>query len=249
MVEFAFLSPCFHSQPEPAQVDKSPLTALESPLTFCRSLISQCAGFVRSTIRSPHSRLCQMKPLFYKSFVLPPTAASATIMCHSFSAAPIDRSPAVNATSPVGDTTAIDHATAIDSTIVTSCAWRIGRVSTRLPIAAIISAGGAVPQPATNHTPSIDRAASIDPATAVDATPSVYGSTPVGAAPASDCRHQRIPDSGTGDDRMRLPDRADGLRWLCNKQCSCRCECQRGDSHESVHLQLLAQAGETAGSH
>jgi hypothetical protein len=41
---------------------------------------------------------------------------------------------------------------------------------------------------------------------------------------------------------MRLHDRGDGLRWLRNKQCSCRCDCKRTRPQKSVHLQLLAHA-------
>ena len=171
---------------------------------------------------------------------LPPADASAAIVSHFAPTASVDRSAAVNATAPDRDTAAIDT-----TAIVPSCAWRIGIVAAGLPIAA----SRPIIYPATNHTSPIDGAASIDPAAAVNTPSSIDGSTPVNASPASDCRHQRIRFGGIGDGRMRLHDRGDGLRWLRNKQCSCRCDCKRTRPQKSVHLQLLAHAGGRFGSH
>jgi hypothetical protein len=140
---------------------------------------------------------------------LSPADAATTIMCDS-AATPVHASSPVNA-APIGNAAAICDATAIDSTgIISSRAWRIGIVAAGLPIAA----SGPVIDPATDHTATIDGATPIDPATAVYPAPPIDGSAPVDAAPASHGRHQRTRIGGIGDDRFRLHDRGDGLRWL-----------------------------------
>jgi hypothetical protein len=129
---------------------------------------------------------------------------------HFAPAASVDRSAAVNATAPDRDTAAIDRAT----TIIAGATRRIGIIAARLPIATVGDASAAIDTAPIDGAASIDPTTTIDPATTVNPAPSIDGSTPVGAAPASDCRHQRTSNSGIGEDRFRLHDRGDGLRWL-----------------------------------
>jgi hypothetical protein len=106
-----------------------------------------------------------------------------------------------------------------------------------------VAAGGAVPQPAANHTSPIDRTASINRPASVNGAPSVDRPASVSpAAPSSDSRYQRFAVGDVDDDRMRLHRRRDGLRRLREQKRSGRCRCQRDRSHDFVHLQLPDKA-------
>jgi hypothetical protein len=151
-------------------------------------------------------------------------------------AASVDPSSAVDATS-IGNTAAI-HATAIDAaTIITARAWRIGRISTS---SSVVSAGGAVIHPATNHTTAIDRAAAVNPATPVNTASPINRSTSVNATPSSNGRHQGVCARGIANEQMRLHHCRQSLRWLRNKQGSCCSDYERTESQKIGHLQLLA---------
>src|SRR3954469_6144041 len=139
---------------------------------------------------------------------LSPAAAAATIVSHS-AATPVDTSSTVNASSAV-NATSIGDAAAIDAaTIVPRSAGRIGIIAAGLPIAA--TASRPVIYPATNHTSPIDRSA------AVNSAPSIGGSAPISAAPASDRRHERTRVGGIDDRRRGVHDLTDSLQWWRNK--------------------------------